>query len=229
MITNVNNSTAANGTTTETTAKSELDKDAFLSLLVAQMQNQNPLEPMDNTEYIAQLAQFSSLEQMNNMNDLLSQSIDANYLLAQSINNTMAANYIGKEVKLSGDTIQASGQESYTLGYNLPSEAKSVTVEIYDKDGHLVRTIENASTEEGDNTVKWDMKNSNGKTVSDGDYTYKIKAKSSSGDEITATQFLVGTVSSVKYTDDGTKFVMNGVEYDLSDVIEIYEDSTEKE
>lgn len=224
MISNVNNSSTTNQTTTEA-VKSELDKDAFLSLLVAQMQNQNPLEPMDNTEYIAQLAQFSSLEQMNNMNDLLSQSIDANYLLAQSINNTMAANYIGKEVKLSGDTIKVSGQESYTLGYNLPSDAKTVTVEIYDGDGNLVRTIENAATEEGDNTIQWDMKNSVGRKVSEGDYTYKVKAKSASGDDITADQFLVGTVSSVKYTEDGAKFVMNGVEYALSDVIEIYEDN----
>lgn len=229
MVSNVNNTSSANNAVTETAAKSELDKDAFLSLLVAQLQNQNPLEPMDNTEYIAQLAQFSSLEQMNNMNDLITQSIDANYLLTQSINNTMAANYIGKEVKLSGDSIKASGQDSYTLGYNLPSEAKSVTIEIYDKSGNLVRTIEGVSTEKGDNTIEWDMKNSNGKTVSEGEYTYKVKAKSTSGSDITTSQFLVGTVSSVKYTENGTKFVMNGVEYDLSDVIEIFEDNKDPE
>ncbi len=229
MVTDVTNSSSTSSTSYTSAASSELDKDAFLSLLVAQMQNQDPLEPMDNTEYISQLAQFSSLEQMNNMNDLISQSIDANYLLAQSINNTMAANYIGKEVKLSGDEIKVDGQESYDLGYNLPSTAKTVTIKIYDGDGNLVRTIEDAPTGEGDNKVQWDMKNSNGNTVTDGNYTYEVTAKSTSGDEISATQFLVGTVSSVKYTEDGTKFVMNGVEYDLSAVIEIYDATKDTE
>ena len=89
-----------------------LGKDDFLKLMIAQLKNQDPLNPMNGTEYAAQLAQFTSLEQLTNLNANVSKSIDTNYVLTQSINNTLAATLIGKEVKINGNTIQNNGQES---------------------------------------------------------------------------------------------------------------------
>ena len=97
MVNGVNANT--NSTQFATKSKSDLDKDAFLKLMIAQLQNQDPLEPLDGTDYSAQLAQFSSLEQMQNINDTLNMSLDANYLLTQSITNTMTAGLIGKGSK----------------------------------------------------------------------------------------------------------------------------------
>ena len=93
--------------TNTTQGKSELGKDDFLKLMIEQMKNQDPLSPMEGTEFTAQLAQFSSLEQLSNMSDSLEQSINANYQLTQAVNNTMTAALIGKEVKLEGTTFPA--------------------------------------------------------------------------------------------------------------------------
>ncbi|NIS39011.1 flagellar hook capping protein, partial [Candidatus Saccharibacteria bacterium] len=76
-----------------------LGKDDFLKMLVTQLNYQDPLNPMESTDFSAQLAQFSSLEQLSNIDETLQASLEANYLLATSINNTMAATIIGKQVR----------------------------------------------------------------------------------------------------------------------------------
>ena len=111
--------------TQQTTGKSSLGKDDFMKLMISQLQNQDPLNPMDGTAFSAQLAQFSSLEQLTNLNTYMKQSLDANATLTQSINNTLITGLIGKGVKLSGGDLKVNGQDSITLGYNLPTEAKT--------------------------------------------------------------------------------------------------------
>jgi flagellar basal-body rod modification protein FlgD len=124
--------TSNNSVAYATNSKSDLDKDAFLKLMIAQLQNQDPLEPMDGSDYSAQLAQFSSLEQLQNINDSLNMSLDANYLLTQSINNTMTAGLIGKEVKIAGDTVKFEGQDNTIIGYDLIAPASELEINIYD-------------------------------------------------------------------------------------------------
>ena len=75
-----------------------LGKDEFLTLLMAELQNQDPLDPMDNTEWISQLAEFSSLEQMTDMNESLQEMIESNEAIADSVYNSMLVNYVGQEV-----------------------------------------------------------------------------------------------------------------------------------
>jgi len=200
-----------------------LGKDDFLKLLTMQLKNQDPLNPMDGTQFASQLAQFSSVEQLSNINTTLQQSIDANYLLSQSINNALAATFVGKDVRASGDTVHFDGTPT-ELGYTLPSAAETVTVTIRDASGAVVRTMTSAGREEGDNTLTWDGKDDDGVTLGAGQYTFSVSAKDSNGASLTATTFFKGRVSGVRFKSDGTVFVVDGTEVKLSSILEILED-----
>lgn len=201
--------------------KSVLGKDDFMKLLVKQMQNQDPLSPMEGSEFAAQLAQFSSLEQLTNLNDLMGASLEANYYLTQSINNTMTATLIGKEVKLEGSSLEYKGQEEVNFGYNLPADAKSVTVNIYNDKGALVRTIKNASTDAGTTKLSWDFTDNEGSKLPTGKYRFEVEAKNNNDENMAVSSFIWGQIDGVKFSDSGSTLLVGGVEYYLSDILEI--------
>ena len=199
-----------------------MGKEDFLKLMLAQLQNQDPLSPMEGTEFAAQLAQFTSLEQLMNLNDSMDVSINANYYLTQSINNTLAATLIGKEVKLNGSTFQNNGQASSTLGYNLSTPANSLTVKIYNEAGQLVKTIQDAPKNSGDNKLNWDFTDNEGNSVPQGKYRFEVEAKDVDNNPISHSTYVLGKIDGVKFTGYGTMLVVNGAEYMLSDILEIY-------
>jgi len=215
------NTTPTNQNTTAAKGKAQLGKDDFLKLMMAQLRYQDPMNPMDNTAFSAQLAQFSSLEQLTNINTSLLQSINANLMLAESVNNTMSATLIGKQVKLSNTTIQKTGQDSANIGYTLPGDAVSAKISIYNEAGTLVKTIDDASTTKGDNKLSWDFSDNQGNTLPDGNYTFEVQAKGANGDDMAVTNFLYGRIDGVKFTTSGTKLMVNNSEYLLSDILEI--------
>jgi flagellar basal-body rod modification protein FlgD len=202
------------------TPKSTLGKDDFLSLLITQMQHQDPLDPMKGTEFAAQLAQFSSLEQLTNINSNLEQSLTANAMLSSSINNALAATFIGKEVRATGSTFQFSTAGNVKLGYCLEDEASAVSVRIYDSGGKLVRTISGPAGT-GDKTVAWDGTDENGQALGSGSYTFKVEAVDSTGTEVASDAFVYGKVSAVRFKPEGTVFVIDGVEISLANILEI--------
>lgn len=210
---------------TEQGANGIVGKDDFMKLLLTQLRFQDPMNPLGSAEFAAQLAQFSSLEQLTNLNDQMTQSIEANYYLTQSINNTMTATLIGKEVKLLGDKINFTGQDEAKLGYKLPAEAATVTINIYDKNGLLIRTIEDAPKDSGDHKLSWDFLDNNGNEVSNGEYTFEVKATSMNGEEMVVESYKWGTINGLRFTDAGTKLLVDGNEYMLSDILEIIEPS----
>jgi|APLow6443716910_1056828.scaffolds.fasta_scaffold151680_1 flagellar basal-body rod modification protein FlgD len=204
-----------------TGSPSILGKDDFLKLLITQLRYQDPLEPMKGTEFAAQLAQFSSVEQLSNINTNLTQTLATNQLMTQSIGNSLAATMIGKGVKASANEFQFTGTGSAQLGYTLPVAAAEVSVRVYDSTGTLVRTITNAGTDKGDSTVVWDGTNDSGQTMAEGKYTFKVDAQDSSKAALTATPFLYGTISAVRFTSAGTMFVVDGVEIPVSQILEL--------
>ena len=206
-----------------TTSKSDLDKDAFLKLMIAQLQNQDPLEPLDGTDYSAQLAQFSSLEQMQNMNDTLNMSLDANYLLTQSITNSMTAGLIGKEVKIAGDTVTFEGQDQTTIGYELVAPAHEMSIIIYDENNVEKKRFDNLDLEAGKYKLNWDFTDNDGNKVNVGDYRVEIKATGQSITEMEVAQYFVGVIDGVRYSPNGTSIVVNDLEYNVSDVFEVVE------
>lgn len=229
MIGAVDNTNSTLGTSTsadQAKGKSELGKDDFLKLMISQLKYQDPLNPMDGTQYSAQLAQFSSLEQLSNINTSLNSSINANYLLAQSVNNTMAVSLIGKEIKLSGGSIGYNGENSIDLGYKLPADARNATINIYDSQGKLVKSIDEKNISSGEHKLSWDFTDNNGSKLPLGNYKFEVKAQDYNGDDITSEIYKMGLIGSVKYTEQGTKLMVGNSEYSLSDVSEIF--STDK-
>ncbi|MHB8578607.1 MAG: flagellar hook assembly protein FlgD [Ignavibacteriaceae bacterium] len=225
MINSVNTTTntqPATSTTSSTSASNTLDKNSFMKLLIAQMQNQDPMSPMDGTQFAAQLAQFSSLEQLQNLNTSMTTSINANYALTQSINNTLSSTLIGKNVKLGGGSFQNNGQGSIQLGYTLPSNASSVSISISDANGNVVKTLNNLPTASGDNQLSWNFSDNNGNTLPNGNYTYTVNATGSGGSSMTTTPFIEGTISGVQFGANGASLMVGNSQYQLSDVLEIF-------
>ncbi len=203
-----------------TTPVGQLGKNDFLNLLVTQLRNQDPLNPMSGTEFASQLAQFSSVEQLSNINTNLEQSLQSSQLLSQAIGNSLAASLVGKEIKATGSALQYSGSGSAQMGYTLTTGANTASVSVYDQSGACVRTM-SGGTDAGDNTLTWDGKNDAGQQLGAGKYTFKVNALDARGSQITASPFVYGTISAVRYKSDGTYFVIDGVEVPLSDVLEV--------
>ncbi len=217
MVNQVSNTST---TTNISENKSVLGKDDFLKLMIAQLKNQDPLNPMDGTEYAAQLAQFSSLEQITNLNSYLKQSIDASYMLTQSINNTMLANLIGKEVKVNSNEIYVDGQENFGIGYELPDGIRNVRINIYNEYGTLIKSIE-SSNEKGSNKLLWDLTDNNGEKVTNGNYRFDVIATDFNDNTIDVTSYIIGLIQGVRYTENGTMLLINGAQYSAGDILEI--------
>lgn len=216
-------STATNNTSTAQAGQGSniLGKDDFLKLMITQMKNQDPMSPMDGSQFASQLAQFSSLEQLSNLNTNMETSINANYMLSQSINNTMSATLIGKDVKLSGTDFAYQGNDNIQLGYNLPSEASDVSIEIYNEQGALVNTIKDLPKDTGPSKLSYDFTDNNGKKLPVGNYSFKVVAKSMNDTDMTVDSYKLGKINGVKFSNSGTSLLVDGVEYSLSDILEI--------
>lgn len=206
-------------------AGQELGKDEFLRLLLMQLQMQDPLEPMDNQQMIAQLAQFSSLEQMENMNKALGNSLEMDLLLGQVLNNTLSTTLIGKTVWAESSVFHVSDQQSVSLAYELPSSAQEVSASIYDADGNLVTTVDDLDGDKGRHVFSWDGRDRNGNHVSAGTYAFQISATDGQDLAVEATELLVGVVDGVRYRDGNARLVLGNTEIGMSDVVEVFEES----
>ncbi|TKJ42231.1 hypothetical protein CEE37_00715 [candidate division LCP-89 bacterium B3_LCP] len=197
----------------------------FLELLMVQLQYQDPLSPMDSQEFSAQLAQFSQLEQITQMNANLEASLQTNLILAQSVNNTMVAGMIGQNVVAYGNNTELVDGGEVTLNYNLASSAQNVTIEIKNENGATVRTIEVDAQSSGDQQVAWDGLDDDGEELADGIYTFSVDAQTSSGSSVQTTTYTVGTITGVTYVDGMAEFLVGSVQIPLGDIYKILEAS----
>ena len=131
MITNQIDSSTSGGALLTTSQTSVMGKEDFLSLLITQLQNQDPLNPTDSTEFTAQLAQFSSLEQLGNVNDSLMELKN----LQASINNSQAVSLIGKAITANGNSIQLTADGPVQYDFKLADDAVLIVASIYDRTG----------------------------------------------------------------------------------------------
>ncbi|MEW6652369.1 MAG: flagellar hook capping FlgD N-terminal domain-containing protein [Bacteroidota bacterium] len=223
MIETVN--TTSNQKTTVSANKSVLGKDDFLKLMIQQLKNQDPLNPMDGTAYASQLAEFSSLEQLTNLNSAIKDNLAANLQLTQSVNNTMVATLIGKEAKIDGNSLQVTGQNSITLGYTLPPNALSANIKIYNEKGALVKIMEDIPLKTGSNKLSWDCTDNSGNKLPNGNYTFEVEAKNMSGGNLNISTYKIGLIDGVRFTENGTVLKVDGAEYSIADILEILNSS----
>jgi flagellar basal-body rod modification protein FlgD len=206
------NSTVSKNTTAQTTTTKTLGKDDFMKLLLAQLKNQDPLKPLDGTDFAAQLAQFSSLEQLSNMNTEL-KNLSVNQM---TMNYTQSVNMIGKDVVTNtGNSLVVSGPTT-DLNYKLATDAESVTISILDKEGKLVKTWDETAQKMGMNKATWDTS-----TVEKGDYTYQITAKDSQGQTVSVDTMTSGLVTAVHFRNNQILVTVGGREIPLSSIIEV--------
>lgn len=206
---------ASASTTTGTTA---LDKDAFLLLLTTQLQNQDPTEPVSNQEFVAQLAQFSQLEEMQTV----SGQLDSLYLVNVSMNNASMANLLGKEVVARSDTFHhVSGSEE--IHFDAASATTSTTLTITDADGSVVFSGDIGAEGAGEGSYTWDGKDQDGQLVADGDYTFTLSATDVNGDEVAVESLIQGTVDEMSFDTGSAMPSVNGVDITMGDIVRLVE------
>ena len=210
--------TDTSGNPLQTGSLQQLGKDDFLQLLVTQLQHQNPLEPMSDTEYIAQLAQFSSLEQMENIADELAVSNEWDYIQMQSLNNVLASGLIGRDIKASYNEIYVDADNTPRISYQLESYADEVTFTIKDYEGNTIVTLTEESIEEGQHAITWDGRDSLDNRVPEGSYTVEVTALDMSGNSFQPKLSLIGKCESVVYRDGMAYLTVNGTEIPLGEV-----------
>ena len=184
---------ASQSGTTQT--KNAVDKQAFLKLLVAQISHQDPLKPMDGTEFVTQLSQFSIVEQAMAQ----SEKLDLVSTQLSGLSNNQAASLVGKTVKVRGSGLAFDGVTATSASVNLDAASTKTTVTIRDADGNAVRTLELGAHGPGALAVTWDGRDANGQTVPKGTYTLDVKAVDGQGNAVNVTKDVSGVVRSVSF------------------------------
>lgn len=211
---------AATQTQTTTAAKAKDDamgKTDFLKLLVAQLQSQDPLNPQDPTQFTAQLAQYSSLEQLMNVNENLSG-------LGSAFNSGMrtnAAAYIGRNATVSGNQVTLSGGAAQKVQFDLGGNAKKVSVEVKDSAGALVSVTEMGALTSGLHDFTWDGKYANGTAAADGEYTFSVVASDENGNGLDVMPRFNGTVESISFENGRTMLNIGGSTWSIDSVLAI--------
>ena len=205
---------------------SEMGRNEFLKLLVTQLEHQDPTDPMKDEDFVAQLAQFSSLEQLTNISDgvkTMNQSSDQGHML-------QAVSFLGKEVSAEGSQVSKEGDSVSSVAYSLPQEAASVNVNIIDANGNIVRTVQAGAKQAGNYTLSWDGLDYTGSEVPDGVYSIGIRAVDGNGKSMQVDTAVSGTVSGVKNSDGNTVLTLNdGREVTLTNIRQVIEPSAETE
>jgi flagellar basal-body rod modification protein FlgD len=178
-------------------------QDRFLTLLVTQLQNQDPLNPMDNAQVTSQIAQLSTVNGINQLNNTLL-ALSGQMDVSQSM---QAAALIGKDVLVPGTKVSLGGEAGAKVatpfGVDLISPATKITVTVMDGSGKAVRQIELDPQAAGIISVEWDGKADGGAEMPNGAYTIKVTASDEEGKEVAAGPLTYGKVASVAYSSNG--------------------------
>ncbi|MCW2239929.1 flagellar hook assembly protein FlgD [Azospirillum canadense] len=184
--------------------KPTVDYESFLKLLTAQLRNQDPLAPMDASQFMTQLAQLSTVEQGVRTNDTLTQVLDT--LKNSGMRMDMA--YLGRSVEVSTDQLSLSGGKAQ-MAYAVEGAAASVKIEVLNDAGQAIYSTA-GSPQTGRQTFAWDGKRTDGSTAPDGVYHVRVTAKDKTGAALKAATVVTDTVKEVRTADGATKFVLKG-------------------
>lgn len=202
---------------TGATSGTDLGKEEFLKLLVAQLRNQDPMNPSRPEEMASQLAQFSSLEQLINVNTLLTEQTASYATMALALNNSAAIGVLGKDVLAVGDTVSVTGTagDTITVGVEKGGEA---TLILYDASGVRVGAREvgpvgagRQDIELGDAAV----------ALEPGDYRYELVVRGVDGEQLEVQTFTRARIDGLRYGPQGPLLLAGTLEIPLSNIVEI--------
>jgi flagellar basal-body rod modification protein FlgD len=196
-----------------------LGRDAFLKLLVAQLKNQDPLKPQDNSEFVAELAQFSSLEQTMGINDRL----DILSMQSTGQQNTQVTGLVGKHATVRGSLVTSDGTGlGIPVAFSLSGETAKTVVTIRDQGGRVVRTLDLGERQPGLARLTWDGRSDSGVIQPAGTYSVAVQAANEDGGAVTVSQETSGSVKAVSF-DKGYPVIHldSGVSVPVSDLLRV--------
>ena len=200
------------------------DMNAFLLLFTTQLQHQDPTKPMDPHEMSAQLAQFTTVEKLAEIHNVMQTQL----MYLASINNAQGIEFLGKTVTVFDNRILLTdGRPSHAaLELSAPAE---VTVTIRDKAGNTVRTLNLGPLEKGRHAIEWDGKDDSGNSVPDGTYTFQVEAVGSDGNPVDVRTLIVEKVYGFR-VDAGVSYLIigdsDGLEVPIGSVLSIEENNS---
>ena len=208
---------SVNGTSNATKSSVDKAQDRFMTLLITQMKNQDPLNPMDNAQVTSQMAQLSTVTGIDKLNSTV-ESLMSNMQSSQSY---QAANMIGHNVLVPGSTVTTKGTGGY-FGVDLATGADKLTVTIKDSAGTTIRTMNLGAQEAGSIPFKWDGLADDGTVAKTGNYKFEVAA-TTAGQSVTADVLNYAEVMSVSNSTSGVKLnLSNSDSVSTSDVKEIF-------
>jgi flagellar basal-body rod modification protein FlgD len=198
-------------------AQDALGQEAFLKLLTVQLANQDPTSPVENEAFIAQLAQFSSLEQLIG----LQETMDAVYLGIAAMNNSSMTSLLGKDVVAVGDQFTMDASGSATLHFDADGSfgGNDLTISVLDASGDVVFSTDLPPGAAGRNTFEWDGRDRDGQAVDEGEYSFVVSAKS---DDAPVVQTLtVGRIDSMDFSQGTPLPSVNGISVGLDTILSL--------
>lgn len=203
---------------TDRVGKNTLGKDDFLKLLLTQLGNQDPTAPTDSQAFIAQLAQFTSLEQSQKTNDTLATLV----LQQTNQSQTNMATFVGKDVTFKSDHVTLTTDGATPVFAELGGAAANVTAVVVDDKGATVRTVQLGARAEGGMTFQWDGRKEDGSIAPAGNYKVRVTASSEKGDSIAVSLTGRGNVTGVSYAGDAPELLVSGgFRVRMSEIVEI--------
>jgi flagellar basal-body rod modification protein FlgD len=193
----------------------ELGKNDFLNLLVAQLKNQDPLKPMDSSSFVAELAQFSQLEQSVNQSKILQEVLDSQQASLQY----SLLPLVGRVVRVEGGFAQL-GDAPAPLDYSVSRDAASVKVAIMNASGQVVRTLDLGAQRAGAQQVTWDGRDQNGTMMQPGTYRYAVAASDAQDQAVPTTMKAQLTITGIRLEEGQPKLAAGELTIDPGSVIE---------
>jgi flagellar basal-body rod modification protein FlgD len=205
---------------TEAAAKpgGAMGKDEFLQLLVAQLKNQDPLNPMNAEDFAAQLAQFSSVEQLIQINDTLAAQEEMNAAMMEVMNASSALGIIGKDVLAAGERIQITGDGTETVTVGVGGEGGEGVLTILDDKGNEVGRRELGHLGPGRQDITLGDAASG---LEPGTYSYKVEVTDQAGEPVEVQTLAEVHIDGVRYGPGGPVLISGDLEIPLSDVVEV--------
>lgn len=208
---------SVNGTKTTSASSADATQDRFMKLLVAQMKNQDPLNPMDNAQVTSQMAQLSTVSGIDKLNTTVESMMSS----MQSSQSLQVSNLIGHDVLVNGNQFSFDGTKGY-FAVDVPSSTDNLNVTISDSAGNPVRTLTLGAQKEGIAPFSWDGYSDAGALSASGNYKISVSA-TSGGEAVTVNPLTLTQVSSVTSTTSGVKLnLSNSSTVTTSDLKQIY-------